>query len=85
MTILNAARVRLPTGVHYFHRDGDLSPEQSRDQRSPAGLVTGAHAAAVVAVEILVEEDQVAPMGIVREPVVTAVTRAMAIFVGNEE
>ena len=39
--------------------------QQLRDQASPAGLVAGADARAVVAVEVLVEEDVVPPVRIV--------------------
>src|SRR5438552_18557608 len=39
-------------------------PKQPRDQRGPAGLVTRPQAAAVIAVEVFVEQHEVAPVRI---------------------
>ena len=48
------------------------------DESGPARLVTGAQPGAVVAVEVLVEEDVVAPMRIGLELLAAAVDRAPA-------
>src|SRR5207253_11398417 len=53
--------------------------EQSRDQAGPAGLVSGAEALAGVAVEELVEGDQVPPAGVAGETGVVAVAGAAAL------
>ena len=38
-----------------------------RDDAGPAGLMTGAQAGAVVAVEVLVEQDEIAPVRVLLE------------------
>ena len=58
--------------------------EQRRDEPGPAGLVAGAEPGAVVAVEVLVEEDQVAPVRIVLELRRAAVDRPPPIGVAQE-
>ena len=59
--------------------------DQLRDQAGPAGLVAGAEAGAVVAVEVLVEEQVVAPVRIVLERRLAAEHRAAALAVAREE
>src|SRR5690606_17146705 len=59
--------------------------EAGRDERRPAGLVAGATAAAVVAVEVLVEEHVVAPVRIVGPAAVVAVAGTASAAVGEEE
>src|SRR5258705_12594153 len=54
---------------------------QLRNERGPAGLMTGADAGAVVAVEVFVEGDQVAPMRIFLEFFCAAEDRPAALFV----
>jgi hypothetical protein len=44
------------------------SVDQHRDQPGPPGLMTRADAGAIVAVEIFVKEQMVAPMRIILEP-----------------
>ena len=48
---------------------------QVSNERRPAGLVAGADAGSVIAVEILVEQDEVAPMGVVLEDRLTPENR----------
>src|SRR5579883_953511 len=55
------------------------------EQAGPSGLVAGADAAAVVAVEVFVEQDQVAPVGIGLELVEVAEYRAPAVAVAQEQ
>src|SRR5262245_19738723 len=55
------------------------------DQAGPAGLMAGANAPAVVAVEILVEQDQVAPVRIALEPLVLAVHRTPPVLITHED
>ena len=50
----------------------------------PAGLVAGAEAAAGVAVEVFVEEEEVAPVGIIGVTILIAVAGALASGVGEE-
>lgn len=45
---------------------GPTLPQQPRDECGPAGLMRGTAAAAGVAVEVFVEEDEVTPVWIVR-------------------
>src|SRR5436853_599740 len=59
--------------------------EQLGDEARPARLVTGADAGAVVAVEVLVEEDQVAPVRVSGEALDVAVDRAPAPLVAQED
>ena len=59
--------------------------QEAGDQRRPAGLVAGAEAAAVVAVEVFVEQDQVAPVRVVGVAAVVAVAGPPAARVGQEE
>src|SRR4029453_1759514 len=49
------------------------------DEPCPAGLVTGAQPGAVVGVEVLVEEDVIAPVGIGLELLAAAVARGPAM------
>ena len=51
----------------------------------PAGLVARAKAGAVVAVEVLVEEDVVAPVRVVLELLRAAVDRPAALVVAQED
>src|SRR5688572_26913872 len=59
--------------------------DQPDHQRGPAGLVAGAEPASRLAVEVLVEEREVAVRGIVGEAPVVAVARAPALRVGQDE
>src|SRR5215468_4042132 len=66
---------------------GRAAPEQmhpSSDQPGPPGLVARAEACPVVAMEVLVEEDEVAPVRIVLELGGAAVHRPPAIRVAQE-
>src|SRR5688572_10784549 len=55
------------------------------DEARPARLVTGADAGAVVAVEVLVEQDEVAPVGIALEGLEPAVDWPAAGAVARED
>ena len=57
---------------------------QFRHQGSPAGLMTGAEAGAVVAVKVFMKRDQVAPVRIILEFLRTAENRAPAMFIPHE-
>jgi len=59
--------------------------EQFGHEPRPARLVARADAGAVVAVEVLVEEEQVAPVGIALELFSAAVDRPAAIRVAQED
>src|SRR5262245_32962544 len=64
------------------------APEQEEGQRRqsrPAGLVARAEPRPRVAVEVLVEEDEVAPVGIAPVALDAAVQRAGAAGVAREE
>src|SRR5262245_12866517 len=62
----SALRERLSRGEslvqHLLPRVGGQELDEARDDAGPAGLVAGADARAVVAVEVLVEEDVIAPL-----------------------
>src|SRR5262245_31808352 len=71
---------------HHFGRGGVREYRQRpRDNAGPAGLVAGAEAGAVVAVEVLVEEDVVAPVRVVLELLGAAVDRPTAAGVAPED
>src|SRR6266540_6872214 len=55
------------------------------DQAGPAGLVAGADAGPAVAVEVLVEQDQVAPVGIALEQLEGAVDRPASVTAAQED
>src|SRR5262245_21679731 len=59
--------------------------DQRRHQTGPAGLVAGAEAGAVVAVEVLVKEDQVAPVRVALELLGAAVDRPPSLPVARED
>ena len=58
--------------------------EQQRDGAGPAGLVAGADAGAVVAVEVFVERDQVVPVRVGLELLYSAVDRPASVLVVGE-
>src|SRR4029453_16484566 len=58
---------------------------QLGDQGRPAGLVTGADASSVVAVEVLVEEQQIAPVRVGLEFLSAAVDGTATIGVPQED
>src|SRR5580704_11269598 len=60
-------------------------PQHPRNQSGPAGLVAGSAAAAVVAVEVLVELHVLAPVGVVQELADIAVAGATTRGVGQED
>jgi hypothetical protein len=62
------------------HVDEDLS-----DQASPSSLVTGAAASAGIPVKILMERDQVTPMGIVIEHRAGAKHRTLAFCIAQKD
>ena len=51
----------------------------------PAGLMAGAEAGAVVAVEVLVEQDEIAPVRVFLELPRAAVDRPPAVLVAQED
>ena len=55
------------------------------DKTRPAGLVARANAGPIVAVKVLVEKDQVAPVGIALEEPVSAGGRSAAAVVAQED
>ena len=59
--------------------------DQLRHQPGPAGLMAGAEPRAVVAVEVFVEQDVVAPVGIGLELLRAAVHRPPAVLVAQED
>src|SRR6478609_2008426 len=59
--------------------------DQGRRQPGPSGLVTGADAGAVVAVEVLVEEDQVAPVRVGLELFAATIDRSLAFLVAEKD
>ena len=58
---------------------------QARDEPRPAGLVAGAEARAVVAVEVFVEQDVVAPVRVVLELGDPAIDRPAPLVVAQED
>src|SRR5262245_59890604 len=61
--------------------DGVAVFEEPDNQGGPAGLMVSAQTFAGVAVEVLVEEHQVAPVGIIGEARIIAVAGSAAFFV----
>ena len=60
-------------------------PDHLRDQGGPASLMTGSDTRAVVAIEVFVEEDVVAPLRIVLEEFVFAVEGSPTIRAALEQ
>ena len=60
-------------------------PDQFTHQPGPAGLVTGTEAGSVVAVEVLVEEEMVTPVGILLEFFGAAIYRPAPLIVSQED
>src|SRR3974390_1380636 len=58
--------------------------QQLGDQSSPSSLVTGADASPRVTVEVLVERNQVSPVGVVLEVAGGAEHRAAAVVIAEE-
>src|SRR5205823_3001608 len=56
--------------------------DEAHHERGPARLVRRAEARAGVAVEVFVEQHQIAPVGIAREPLVAAVTGPLPVRAG---
>ena len=54
-------------------------PDHLRDEGGPAGLMAGAHTGTVITVEVLVEENVIAPVRIVLEELVLTVERSSAV------
>jgi hypothetical protein len=59
--------------------------DQPPDQTGPPGLMACADAGAVIAVEILVEENMVAPMGVGLELVLAAIDRPAPVLIAHEK
>ncbi|MDB5336157.1 MAG: hypothetical protein JWN70_1776, partial [Planctomycetaceae bacterium] len=59
--------------------------QQAGDQGRPASLVTGPESAAGVAVEVLVKENVVSPMRVVRPAFQRAVARSWSALVWHEQ
>src|SRR4051812_25210016 len=72
-------------------REQVIRPEEAehlndpRHESGPPGLVARAEPGAVVTVEVLVEKEEILPVGIGLEPVRPSVHRATTLFVGNED
>src|SRR5438309_1850972 len=81
-------RVFLPHGTTTFTATAHATAtDQVGHEGRPAGLVAGAEASTVVAVEVFVEEEVIAPVGVRLEQVVAAEDRATAALglVAEEE
>ncbi len=83
LTILASTRPR-SVSSSALGVDAPEQVQQRSDQAGPSGLVAGAEAGAVVAVEVLVEQDQVAPVRIVLELGRAAVDRPPAVGIAQE-
>src|SRR6476659_35255 len=59
--------------------------DQGCRQPGPSGLVTGADTGAVVAVEVLVEENQIAPVRVGLELFRAAIDRSLALLVSEKD
>src|SRR4029079_11878875 len=70
--------------VLLLHRVFGILVDELRDDAGPAGLVRGAEAFAGVPVEVLGEDDEVAPVRIRVELVAPAVHRAAAVGAARE-
>src|SRR5262245_19137060 len=58
---------------------------QPRDQSGPPGLVAGAYARPIVSVEVLVEQDQIAPVRVVLELPAPTVHGSASLSVAQED
>src|SRR5215469_204411 len=59
--------------------------EKPRDQRGPSGLMAGTASPAVVSMEVLTKEDEVAPMRVCGKARLLAVARAVTAVVGKKQ
>ena len=66
---------------HLLRRDGREEMHGPGDDPGPAGLVAGAEAGAVVAVEVFVEQEAIAPVRVVLELLRRRRRRAPAVLV----
>src|SRR6476661_9002787 len=86
---LGARELRVQSfALHFEHRlrvDTSEQVDQRGNHAGPTGLVAGAQARSVVAVEVLVEEDQVAPVRILLKRFRTAVDGAVALRIAKED
>src|SRR5208282_5170489 len=57
----------------------------ARDDAGPAGLMTGAQAGAIVAVEVLVEQEEIAPVGILLKLARAPVDRPATVLVFEKD
>src|SRR5689334_18742724 len=88
--LLCSDRVRRPPCKFPHHRGGraalishlfgdePVHLDQTGNTARPSGLMAGADAGAIVAMEVFVEQDQISPVGIVLEFLCTAIHRAAA-------
>src|SRR5215469_6716919 len=58
--------------------------DESRNGSRPTGLVAGSESGAIVAVEVLIEEDAVSPVRIVMKHIARAKDRSLSFRVANE-
>src|SRR5262249_53868848 len=70
---------------HLFGRGRGEQVHRSSNDTGPTGLMAGAQAGAVVAMEVLVKQDQVAPVRVVLELLRPTVDRTPAILVLEED
>src|SRR5262249_24463425 len=68
-----------------FRRDAREEVQGTGDDSGPAGLVAGAQASSVVAVEILVEQDAIAPVRILLEHRRSTVDRSTTVLASEED
>src|SRR5262249_46362176 len=66
-------------------RDGGEEMHHTRNHTGPSGLMAGAEPSPVIAVEILVEENEVTPVRVLLELVAAAVNRAIALVVPEKD
>ena len=73
------AHLQGPRGIQ-----GTVKLDQFGHEPGPAGLMAGTEARAIIAVEVLVKEDVIAPVGIALELLTAAVDGAPALLVAGE-
>src|SRR5262245_61608613 len=80
-----APRRSAPASLSAPRRRGMEVLEQPRGEGGPSGLMAGAETATILAVEVLVEQDQIPEMGIAGEAHVVPMTGPPAVGIAQEQ
>src|SRR5262249_26562216 len=77
-------KCRPPVSENLLRRGGREEMHEPSDNAGPAGLVAGAEAGSVIAMEVFVEQNQVAPVRVLLKLSGAAIDRTPAIFAAQK-